>query len=219
MSSDPADEIHLICIAKQPLPGRVKTRLSPEFTPYDACRLAAAALSDTLEVLQRTPAVARTLVLEGDPNSCQHPGIDVIRQAAGGLDRRIAAAFEAAWARAPVPMLLVGMDTPQITPGLLHAAAEQLTCCDRSAVLGPAADGGWWALGLTKPAPEALIGVPMSTALTGARQRERLIAAGLRVGDLPLLTDVDDPADVRAVAAQAPASRFARVARTCAVRL
>jgi hypothetical protein len=96
------------------------------------------------------------------------------------------------------------MDTPQLTPSLLIVDWEVA-----DAWFGPAADGGFWALGLRVPDPALVRGVPMSTADTGARQRARLLAAGLRVADLPVLRDVDTAADAVAVARQAPGSRFA----------
>jgi glycosyltransferase A (GT-A) superfamily protein (DUF2064 family) len=133
-----------------------------------------------------------------------------VPQARGPLDERLACAFAAV----PGPALLVGMDTPQVTPDLLavdwHAA---------DAVFGPAADGGFWALGLRAPEPSLLRGVPMSTARTGAIQRARLLAAGLRVVDLPQLRDVDTAADAVAVADEAPHSRFAARARELATVL
>jgi glycosyltransferase A (GT-A) superfamily protein (DUF2064 family) len=56
-----------------------------------------------------------------------------------------------------------------------------------------------------------LAGVPMSTPVTGAIQRRRLIGAGLTVADLPVLRDVDEPTDAYAVAASAPGTRFAKL--------
>ncbi len=79
-----------------------------------------------------------------------------------------------------------------------------------SAWFGPAADGGFWALGLAVPDPALLRGVPMSVPETGRVQRERLLAAGLTVRDLPVLRDVDTAADAAAVAALVPGTRFAR---------
>jgi len=110
------------------------------------------------------------------------------------------------------PVLQIGMDTPQVTPALLTGAAAQLT--DVDAVLGRATDGGWWALGLRDPrAAEVLRRVPMSQADTGDLTYVAL--ARLRVGHLPILSDVDTMADAHRVAAQAPHGRFADLAPHC----
>ncbi|MFG2319534.1 TIGR04282 family arsenosugar biosynthesis glycosyltransferase [Streptomyces tendae] len=190
----------LLVIAKEPRPGRVKTRLTPPFTPAEAAALAEAALADTLAAVAATPARRRVLVLDGAPGPWLPPGFDVVPQCAGGLDERLADAF----AGCAGPALLIGMDTPQVTPDLLDADFRD---CD--AYFGPAEDGGFWALGLARPKPALLRGVPMSTPVTGAVQRERLLTAGLRVRDLPPLRDVDTAADARAVADLAPDGRFA----------
>jgi hypothetical protein len=188
----------LLVIAKEPRPGRVKTRLTPPFTPREAAALAEASLADTLDAVARTPARRRVLVLEGEPGPWLPPGFDVVRQCAGGLDERLAAAF----AGCDGPALLIGMDTPQVTPELLTV---DFTDCD--AYFGPAEDGGFWALGLAAPDPALLRGVPMSTPFTGAEQRARL--AGLRVRVLPHLRDVDTAYDATVVARNAPGGRFA----------
>ncbi|GGY24977.1 TIGR04282 family arsenosugar biosynthesis glycosyltransferase [Streptomyces djakartensis] len=190
----------ILVIAKEPRPGRVKTRLTPPFTPQEAASLAEASLADTLDAVAATPAARRILVLDGKPGPWLPPGFDVVRQCAGGLDERLADAF----ARCDGPALLIGMDTPQVTPELL---TTELADCD--ACFGPAEDGGFWALGLADPDPALLRGVPMSTPVTGVVQRERLVAAGLRVRELPRLRDVDTAADAHAVAALAPHGRFA----------
>lgn len=191
----------LLVIAKEPRPGRVKTRLTPPFTPEEAAALAEASLVDTLHVLLATPARRRVLVLDGAPGPWLPPGFDVVPQCGGGLDERLAAAF----AGCDGPALLIGMDTPQVTPALLT-----VDFADRDAYFGPAEDGGFWALGLADPNPALLLGVPMSTPTTGAVQRARLTAAGLRVRDLPPLRDVDTAYDAELVAAEAPEGRFAK---------
>lgn len=190
----------LLVIAKEPRPGRVKTRLTPPFTPEAAAALAEASLADTLRTVAATPARRRVLVLDGTPGRWLPPGFDVVPQCAGGLDERLARAF----ADCDGPALLIGMDTPQVTPELLTV---DFADCD--AYFGPAEDGGFWALGLAEPDPGLLRGVPMSTPTTGAVQRARLVAAGLRVRDLPHLRDVDTVADAEAVADMAPGTRFA----------
>ncbi|MEV8019736.1 DUF2064 domain-containing protein [Streptomyces sp. NPDC086554] len=193
-------------IAKQPLPGRVKTRLTPPYTPQEAARLAEAALRDTLDAVLAAPARRRVLVLAGEAGPWLPDGFDVVPQCAGGLDQRLAAAF----AGCAGPALLIGMDTPQVTPALLAPALGPDAWRDADAWFGPAVDGGFWALGLAEPDPELLRGVPMSTPTTGAAQRGRLTAAGLRVRDLPVLRDVDTAEDASLVAADAPDGRFAQ---------
>src|SRR2546427_100221 len=99
-------------------------------------------------------------------------------------------------AKAPVPGRVKTRLCPPATP--VQAAALQAF----DAVLGPAADGGWWALGLREPSHAgALVGVPMSTEDTGARTLEALRGRGLRIGLLPELRDVDTADDAHAVAA------------------
>jgi hypothetical protein len=194
----------LLVIAKQPVAGQVKSRLVPPFSHRQAALLAEAALADTLLAVLAAPARRRVLVLDGVPGRWLPAGFEVMPQVRGGLDERLAAAFAAVRG----PALIVGMDTPQITPSLLAPAWDGV-----DAWLGPAMDGGYWALGLRNPDPRHVRGVPMSTPETGAVQRSRLERAGLRVADLPLLRDVDTAEDAAAVAAAAPATRFAAALR------
>jgi uncharacterized protein len=195
----------VLVIAKAPVPGRVKTRLTPPYTPQQAAWLAEAALADTLAAVAAAPADRRVLVLDGEAGAWLPSGFEVRRQAGGALDVRIAAAF----ADCTGPALLIGMDTPQVTPSLLAPALAGGMRPDADAWFGPATDGGFWALALAAPDPALVLGVPMSDPRTGEVQRRRLTDAGLRVRDLATLTDVDTAEDAAVVAAQAPGSRFA----------
>ncbi|MDQ6648703.1 MAG: TIGR04282 family arsenosugar biosynthesis glycosyltransferase [Actinomycetota bacterium] len=211
----PASEppaIALLVIAKAPVPGLAKTRLAPAFGADGAARLAAAALGDTLTAVLRTPAARRFVVLAGAAptvgTSWLPAGIEVVPQRGSGFDERLAAAFDDVHASTGLPVLLIGMDTPQVSDRLLTAAVDTLLLPGTDAVLGTAADGGWWALGLRRPDRSLLLGVPMSTSRTGRAQRTRLMGAGLSVRDLPTLRDVDTPADAVEVAALVPGSAF-----------
>lgn len=198
-------------IAKAPVPGQVKTRLSPPFSPEAAARLAAAALADTLAAVRATPVRRRVVAWDGDPGLADLAGLDVLPQRGAGLGQRLAHAFAdaAAGPGAGLPTLLVGMDTPQLTPELLEHAFDVVSGAD--AALGPAPDGGWWALALHDPAYAAVLAdVPMSLADTCARTERALTGQGIRLALLPELSDVDTFDDALAVAAQAPNSTFAR---------
>ena len=196
----------VVVLAKQPLPGRVKTRLCPPLTPEQAADVAAAALEDTLTAVRRCCALSRVLCVDGTLSA---PGFTVLPQRAGDLDARIAGAFDDAWARWSLPTLLVGMDTPQLTADVLDDALARLLRPGTQAVLGLALDGGWWGLGLRRPAGHLVLGVPTSRADTGRLQRERLLDADLGLDDLAVLRDVDTVGDLLPVAAEAPGSRFA----------
>ncbi len=180
----------LVVIAKEPIPGRVKTRLHPPLSYEQAAELAAASIDDTLGSMRAVPASRRILLFDGDRAPESARGYEVIPQVAGDLDERLGAIFDLV----DGPMVLIGMDTPQVTPAMLTDAAS---------------DGGWWALAMRKPDGALLRGIPTSRDDTGELQKARLLAAGLTVGTLPMLTDVDTIDDALEVAAGAPLGRLA----------
>jgi uncharacterized protein len=202
----------VVVIAKEPYPGRVKTRLTPPFTPVEAAELAAASLSDTLAAVAGTTVARRVLALDGTPGRWLPAGFDVIGQRGHGLDERIAWALADARVTLPLPVVLIGMDTPQVTPALL---ARPLVDKTADATFGLAEDGGFWLLGLREVDPGLILGVPMSQPDTGRRQLARLQQAGLRITMLPELTDIDTVREAERVAAVTPGSRFA----ACLARL
>jgi uncharacterized protein len=198
--------VTLLVIAKEPLPGRAKTRLTPPCTPTQAAALAHASLQDTLDVVACTPAARRVLVFDGDGRTWRRGGFDLVSQRGHGLGERLAAAF----ADADPPALLVGMDTPQLTPALLVGASRALESPEVDAVLAPTLDGGYWSVGFKRHAPGAFERVTMSSHRTWREQRDRLGELGLRIHEPPVLRDVDTIHDARAVAGIAPETRFAR---------
>ncbi|MHB8657656.1 MAG: TIGR04282 family arsenosugar biosynthesis glycosyltransferase [Solirubrobacteraceae bacterium] len=199
--------VTLLVMAKEPLPGRAKTRLTPPCSVEEAAALAAAALTDTIEVAARTPAARKVLVFEGDAGPWCREGFELLPQRGEDLAERLAAAFE----DVDGPALLVGMDTPQLTPELLLDGMRALTNRDVDAVLGPALDGGYWSIGLRAGLTGAFCGVPMSRQDTLRHQRARLAELGLRVHEQTPLRDVDTIEDARLVAAHAPHTRFAEL--------
>ncbi|MFD4421154.1 DUF2064 domain-containing protein [Agromyces sp. NPDC058484] len=201
----------VVVIAKECLPGRVKTRLSPPFSRSAAARLAAASLDDTLSTVASLRVSRRVLYFDGSqaPAAALASGFEVLPQIGGGLDERLAHLFDVL----AEPTLLVGMDTPQLGAPDVAAALASLAHGGDDGVdcwFGPAADGGFWALGMREPRGDLVRGVPMSRGDTGALQRRRLEEAGLAVGMLAVLTDVDTAVEASVAAALAPGSRFAR---------
>jgi rSAM/selenodomain-associated transferase 1 len=200
----------IVVIAKEPLAGKVKTRLAPVYGPRGAAALALAALQDTLAAALASGASRVVLALDGRPGGWLPYGVAVVSQCEGPLGDRLAGAIAGAYRDLSLPVLVIGMDTPQVSAGLLDTALCRLT--ESAAVLGPAEDGGYWCIGLQRPDAHVFDHVPMSMPCTGSAQLAQLAARGLATAVLPSLRDVDLPTDVPLVATQAPGSRFAFVA-------
>lgn len=209
----------LLVVAKAPVPGLAKTRLCPPATPAQAADIAAAALLDTLDAVCAVPGAAPVVAMTGDLGAAARSEeigralrrATVIPQRGWDFGARLANAHaDAAAVHAGLPILQIGMDTPQVTPESLAAAAAPVLDGGHDSVLGPAEDGGWWALGLADPRhAQVLAGVPMSQDDTGERTLRALETCGLRPRPAATLSDVDTMADARAVAARCPAGRFA----------
>jgi uncharacterized protein len=203
----------VLVVAKAPVPGLAKTRLTPPATPEQAAGVAAAALLDTLDAVLAVPKVRRVVAMTGDLEAAAlAPELravlrwfDVIPQRGNNFAERLMNAHADA---ADLPVVQIGMDTPQVTPGLLTDAI--LGTLTGDAVLGLAEDGGWWSLGLNDPLhASTLLKVPMSQSDTGLRTLDALHDRNLHVSPLPVLSDVDTMDDALRVADLVPGSRFA----------
>ena len=209
MTDGPGGPRTVIVVAKEPVAGSVKTRLCPPCTPVEAAALAEAALADTLEAVARANLDRRVLVLDGRPGGWLPAGFEIIPQRGGSFAERLDGAWFDAVGGRPGCTVQIGMDTPQVTSTVLEDALDRLAVVP--SVIGPAPDGGWWALGLREHLPGLFHGVPMSAADTCTRQEARLAAlVGTAPERLAFLQDVDHIADARAVATLAPGIRFAR---------
>jgi glycosyltransferase A (GT-A) superfamily protein (DUF2064 family) len=204
----------LVIIAKECLPGRVKTRLHPAVTFEQAAELAAASLADTMAVGDAIHADRRILAFDGVVPPAGSGAYEIMPQSDGDLDERLANVFDAI--RGPV--LLIGMDTPQLQPSDIDAFFGGADSRwpgsgwpeDADFAFGPACDGGFWALGMLEPRGDLIRGVPMSRDDTGVRQLRRLQQSGGVIRMLRPLTDVDTIVEAESVAAAAPETRFAR---------
>ncbi|OBB45145.1 DUF2064 domain-containing protein [Mycobacterium sp. 852002-51961_SCH5331710] len=210
--------VTVLVVAKAPVPGLAKTRLAASIGDQAAADLAAAALLDTLDAVVSTPVDRRVVAMTGDLGQASRSDeiqvrlseFTVIPQRGGDFAERLANAHADAYVGDPV--LQIGMDTPQVTADLLAACGRTLVGSD--AVLGPAADGGWWVLGVSRPSlAECLRTVPMSRSDTGTLTLAALRGNGIRVDLVEQLADFDTIDDVDVVRGRCvPDSRFALAA-------
>jgi len=219
---------HVLVMAKTPEAGKVKTRLCPPFTPVEAAAIAEAALADTLDAVVACEADRKVVALAGLPGPWLPPGVEIIPQRGGQFDERLVHAWDDLRRTSGGWGLQIGMDTPQITAALLDEQLGLLTRAPRAArvrgrpraVLGPAADGGWWLIGLPGSDPRLVFaGVPMSTSHTGRAQAQRLQSLGLDVVLAPELRDIDTAEDLRLVTADIPDNRTARACTPVLARI
>ena len=193
-----------IVIAKAPRPGLCKTRLEPLLGPEGCARLQAALVARAARwagevgdaYVAFTPEDAR------DEMAALAPGATLIPQADGSLGDRLAAAFRAVLAEHPGPAVLVGVDTPQLGPAHARAALDDLRD-GIDVTVGPAADGGYYLIGLARP-NDAVFALPAE--LWGGsevlvRTLEAASREGLSVAMLRAERDLDDEADARALLA------------------
>lgn len=212
-----AEAVGLV-VAKAPVPGFAKTRLAAHVGDVVAAELAAAALLDTLDALREAfPTVHVSLTGElhgavrGDEIAAALSRCEVSRQQGEDFAARLAHAHESAGGHDRL-VVQVGMDTPQVTAGILREVVALAGDDRRAAVLGPATDGGWWVLALRDTSlASALRSVPMSRSDTAVLTERALAEAGASVRRCAELRDVDEVADAEAVAATARRTRFGAV--------
>lgn len=212
-------------MAKAPLPGRAKTRLAPQLGLEGAARVAQRLLHHALASVQTAcasdlqPGVALRAELCGSPvpghsdwvgclpehwplTSRGHPPEWVwTDQGEGDLGQRMARASQRVTA-AGEAVLLVGTDCPGLGPALLRQTATHLL--HHGAVMLPARDGGYVALGLRDHCPQVFADMSWSTAAVARITRQRLQAQGLDCWQGPLQEDVDDWADLQRLAPEFP---------------
>lgn len=189
----------VIVFVKAPQAGYAKTRLIAALGAEGAALLAERLMHATLGHALEADIGPVELCVTPDrthrafATAAQRGAVTLTDQGDGDLGQRMARAFERVL-RTNRRALLIGTDTPLLDAPYLRAAAAALN--DADAVFGPAADGGYTLVGLQRPAPGLFAGMRWSHAQVMARTRERLAALSLRHVELPILHDVDEPADL-----------------------
>lgn len=192
--------IDLVIMAKAPLAGQVKTRLTPPLTPLQAAALARALLEDTARavsdvtearlIVAVAPAAGVSLV------QAMIPQAEVVPQAEGALGDRMAAVMHERFGRGGSAVLVLGSDHPTVPRAAIARAVAWLRDGTDQVVLGPTEDGGYYLMGLTRPHPELFEGIPWSSPAVFRRTVARAEALRLPVRRLACWHDVDTPEDL-----------------------
>lgn len=186
--------------AKPPLPGRVKTRLTPPLTPEEAAGLYASFLSDLALMLDSEPSWDWVVysTRPGEQEATWEAGVPRPKawreQRGADLGARMESALGELLAEGRPAAALLGSDHPTISAEQIRSAMDALREAD--VVFGPTLDGGYYLVGLSRPAPGLFDGVPWSTPEVLEATLDRVDRLGLRPAFLPPWYDVDTPADL-----------------------
>lgn len=195
-----ADDCLLIVFTKAPVPGRVNTRLIPALGEEAAAEL-------YLELLRRTLTTATTADIDNVQLHCtpgiDHPGLVELAKEFGvalhvqrgrDLGERMDNALNEALLDHNAAVL-VGCDIPELSREDITTACKRL-CSGQDAVLGPAEDGGFYLIGLSRPCPGLFDDMEWGRGEVLAEVRRRIHRLGLSCRELPEHWDVDRPRDL-----------------------
>ncbi len=189
----------LLVVAKRPAAGQTKTRLTPPLSPEQAAALYECLLRDTLDLIRRVPDVQPAIAfLPEDAEgyfAALAPDFELFPQEGPDLGARLDNALSHTLSRGYERVAIMNSDGPTLPVASLTAAFEALGN-GADVVLGPADDGGYYLIGLKRPAPRLLREVRMSTPTVLADTLALAAEEGLRVALLPIWYDVDDVASL-----------------------
>lgn len=190
----------LIVFAREPLPGRVKTRLAAAIGEQAAAERYETMLRDVLNTVRQLAGV-KTVVYwacedEALPRLAEQYQCRSRRQGTGDLGERMQAAFEEMFADGCECCCIIGSDAPDLPPAYIHQAYELLVTVQDAAVFGPSGDGGYYLLGLRRVCDGLFADIAWSSAVVLEQSVAAAHSAGLTTALLPEWQDIDTVDDL-----------------------
>jgi len=191
--------------AKEPLAGKVKTRLAPPLEAEAAAELYRVFLEETVAAMGGGEWDL-VLCYAGDEAFFRgaFPGVRLLPQGEGDLGSRMERSLRTLLAEGYGTAVLIGSDTPDLPLSLVRQAFASLR--EVSAVVAPSHDGGYVLIGERRHTPGLFEGVPWSSSGVLAATRKRAAGEGIELGEVAAWDDVDDLASLRRLIARSPRS-------------
>ncbi len=193
----------LVVMAKEPVPGEVKTRLFPQLSPGEAAALYRCFLLDRIEemgALHGTAvAVADTPERAGESLAALFPGnFALFAQRGKDLGERLSTAFSDTLSQGYEAVSIIDSDSPDLPRSIVEQSFQTLRSSRTDVVFGPCLDGGYYLVGMKKACPDIFAGIPWSTSRVLETSLEKTEKAGLKAVLLPPWSDIDTFEDLRA---------------------
>src|SRR5512139_3639185 len=191
----------LIIFAKQPVAGKVKTRLVPALSAREAAELYTCMLTDTIAKLESLKGVDRFLFSAGGVESYtffqeSYPGMQIFQQAGNDLGERMEAAFATVFSMGYEAAAIIGTDSPDLPLKFIEEAYRILEDYRAETVFGPAEDGGYYLLAMRRLYNCFFAGIHWSSGRVLQQSLENAEKTGLRVAQLSVWHDVDTIEDL-----------------------
>ena len=196
LAKKPGEKCGLVIFAREPVPGRVKTRLAAGVGPESSAEIYAMLLEHTLRTAGRSDADVM-ISLAMDPNASWADTLEFPFeiQGRGDLGERMAECFGRRFSEGAERTVIIGSDNAHLRHDHIRSAFSALE--DHPVVLGPADDGGYWLVGQRAPGIDLFTGVPWSSPDTLDATRSSLQKLDVEWHELETLPDIDTEEDLR----------------------
>ncbi|MGC9527498.1 MAG: TIGR04282 family arsenosugar biosynthesis glycosyltransferase [Limnospira sp.] len=191
----------IVIFTRYPEPGQTKTRLIPALGAEGAAKvhrkMADHTIATVRQLQQSRPLSAEvrfTGATRAQMTDWWGDDLSYSPQGTGDLGDRMMEAAAVAFEKNCTAVVIIGTDCPAITPDLLAVAFDKLR--ESEVVFGPATDGGYYLIGLSRSLPELFRGIDWGTASVLQQSRTICQTLNLSVAELPPLTDIDRPEDL-----------------------
>jgi len=203
----------LAVFAKEPVAGKVKTRLCPPLTFEQAASLYHAFHTETVASVQKGPFIPVLFYAGRKDYFQQHlPSISLISQGDGDLGARLDRAFRSLFDAGCRRAIVIGTDTPDLPFSIIDEAFAALG--NHDAVLSPAKDGGYVLIGQRSHHPDLFRDIPWSTAEVLRSTRTKAAAANICLAEVAGWEDVDDLPSLKRFIERAPESPPSRLGQS-----
>ncbi len=192
----------LVLMAKAPEPGKVKTRLTPPFSPNEAAEIYRCLLLDQIENVNAFIGADRFLNFASDEAASLFrqmvpENFVCFPQRGNDLGERMSGAFEELWIKGYKKILLIGGDLPALPLRFLEHACEILEDPGKEVVLGPSRDGGYYLVGMNRPLPQIFQRMSWSHSNVLDETIKKLASLGICPKILSTWFDIDTLDDLR----------------------